>query len=71
MLHLILKAYRQSEGLSVRAMAGQIGIDHATLWRFEEGKEIRTRQWVAILHWTLTGATLTKQKEKILCRSVN
>lgn len=54
MLARLVKAYRETEKISTRDLAQIIGIDHTILWRFEQGKEIRSPQWVKIAKWVLT-----------------
>ena len=50
----VIRAYRESKGISVRAMAKIIGVEHTALWRFEQGRQINTPSWVAIIKWLLT-----------------
>lgn len=49
----VIRGYRESRQLSVRALASQIGVEHTKLWRFENGREVQARVWVRIFLWLL------------------
>jgi transcriptional regulator with XRE-family HTH domain len=51
---LLLKAYRQQEGISLRKLAKIIGVQFSALHRFETGHEIEARHLVRIFKWALT-----------------
>ena len=55
LIGLLIRAYREKCGLTVRQLASQIGVGHTTLFRFERGETINTRSWVKIITWVLTG----------------
>lgn len=50
----VIAGYRKAENISVRELAARIGVEHSALWRFEQGKPIKTKLWVAIVKWLLT-----------------
>lgn len=50
----VIRGYRKAEGLSVRDLAKEIGVEHTVLWRFESGRAVRTALWVKIVKWLLT-----------------
>jgi transcriptional regulator with XRE-family HTH domain len=47
----IMRRWRINEEKSVRHVAAEIGIDHSTYWRFEQGKGIDAKAFVKILAW--------------------
>jgi transcriptional regulator with XRE-family HTH domain len=48
----LLKAYRESERLSLRELASDIGIDHNTLSRLERGDgEHGIELWIIVTNW--------------------
>lgn len=49
----LLQAYRFQEKISVRQMAKEIGVDHTSLWRFEQGESPKHKLFIAILKWAL------------------
>ena len=49
----LLQAYRFQEKISVRQMAKELGVDHTSLWRFEQGQIPKHKFFVAILKWAL------------------
>lgn len=51
---LLIRAYREKCGLSVRLLAHQIGVGHTALFRFERGQTITTKNWVKIIKWAIT-----------------
>jgi transcriptional regulator with XRE-family HTH domain len=50
----MLRTWRESQKLSVRQMAKVIGVGHTVLWRFENGQDINSAQWVKIIRHVLT-----------------
>ena len=46
-----LRVYRGVRGLSLREAADEIGVAHATLWRFEQGESVHSRHLPGILRW--------------------
>lgn len=53
-LRHILAGYRRSAGLSQRALAIEIGINHNALNRFEGGEEVSLENFTLILKWLIT-----------------
>lgn len=47
----LIENYRLTKRISVRDLAGQIGVDHCALFRLEKGKEIDTCNFLKILRW--------------------
>jgi transcriptional regulator with XRE-family HTH domain len=50
----VLAGYRRNAGLSVRALALEIGINHSALNRFENGEEISSENLKTIIKWLLS-----------------
>lgn len=53
-LRNVLAGYRRNAGLSLRALAVEIGIQFVALQRFETGKEISAENFTLILRWLLS-----------------
>lgn len=53
MLAKLIAAYMEKNKISLRAMAAEIEIPHDALWRFEQGKQIKTAHWTKIVKWAL------------------
>lgn len=39
--------------MTLRNMAKEIGVDHTSLWRFEQGEAPKHKLFIAILKWAL------------------
>jgi ribosome-binding protein aMBF1 (putative translation factor) len=50
----VLAGYRRNAGLSTRALAVEIGINHSALHRFENGEEISSENLKTIFKWLLS-----------------
>ena len=46
-----LRIYRKTTGISLRALADEIGVHYSTLYRFEKGEVIMTDSWHKINAW--------------------
>lgn len=44
---------RKQSGLSLRDVAGETGVDHCCIYRFEHHKPIDTVAYIALMHWTV------------------
>lgn len=49
----LLRSYRLQENMTLRNMAKEIGVDHTSLWRFEQGEAPKHKLFIAILKWAL------------------
>lgn len=49
----VLRCWRHHEELTTREAAKMLGIDHATLWRFEQGEAVNQATLVTIWRWLL------------------
>lgn len=49
----VLRKWRLMSELDVRQAAGMIGLDHATLWRVEQGKPPSAETLRSILVWMM------------------
>jgi len=47
-LHERLRAAREAQGLTLRALARLLQVDHATLWRWESGRRAPNRQLTVV-----------------------
>lgn len=47
----ILRVWREAQGLGLRAVANQIGINHGTLGRIERGEEVDGRTLIKLIIW--------------------
>lgn len=54
LLARMVRAFRESERMTVKTLAKRIGVEYTCLWRFENGKQVEARQWVKIVKWALT-----------------
>ena len=52
-LSTVLETYRKHEGLTLRTLGPQIGVDHTTLWRFLQGHPCDDKTLVSIWIWLL------------------
>jgi DNA-binding XRE family transcriptional regulator len=50
-LPAMLKAYRAAKGLTMAQAAAQVGVARMTIWRLENGKDVRMHLLVAVLDW--------------------
>ena len=50
----MVKAYRVGRGFSIRDMANHTGIEHTALWRFEQGRFLRLRQYANLMRWVFS-----------------
>jgi len=53
-LQKMFSAWRRQEKLSIRKAAKRIGITHSALFRFENNREVESRQLITIMRWALT-----------------
>jgi hypothetical protein len=60
-LRHVLSGYRRNSGLSLRAMAVEIGVQFTALQRFETGKEISAENFARILRWLLSETEVEKE----------
>lgn len=61
----LLRFYRAQCGTSLRSLAAEIGVEFTMLSRFERGRTINQRSWVAIFMWLLgEDGTKTTTKNK-------
>ena len=61
----LLRYYRAQAKISLRKLAAEIGVEFTMLSRFERGRNINQRSWVAIFMWLLgedTHPQTTKRK---------
>ena len=54
LLPRIVHNHREFERLTIRQLAKIIGIETTSLWRFEQGRPVKSSTWVAIVTWLLT-----------------
>lgn len=50
-LPTMLRAYRRARGLTMAQAAAQVGVARMTIWRIENGKDVRMHLLVAVLDW--------------------
>lgn len=50
----LVKAYRESQGMSIRQMSKLTGIEHTALWRFEQGRFLRVKQFTNLVRWVFS-----------------
>lgn len=60
-LGVVLRAWRQERGLTIREVASSMGVSHPTLSRIENGKGVNTEVLLKIMHW------LSCEEPKIKC----
>lgn len=47
----MLKAYRTAKGLTMNQAGAAVGVARMTIWRIENGKDVRMHLLVAVLDW--------------------
>ena len=52
-LGIVLRRWRLMEERTTRDVAKEMGIPHATLWRFEQGKDVDGVTLGKILNWLI------------------
>jgi len=51
-LHVTVRERRRARGVSQAALAGRLGINRSSLWRFERGElDLRPRHLIELLRW--------------------
>lgn len=50
-LPAMLKAYRAAKGLTMAQAGAAVGVARMTIWRIENGKDVRMHLLVAVLDW--------------------
>ena len=58
----VIKKYRIMNEMSQRKLADEIGVDHSTFCRFENGEDISARTMMSIINWLFEDATNKKIK---------
>lgn len=59
-LSQLLRDHMAARKLSVRALAGEIGMDHNNLWRIVRGENTRADNVVKILAWMCSTPTVSQ-----------
>lgn len=52
-LSLVLKAYRQANGLSLKSLSRRMGICYVTLHRLEHGRPVMSTELIKIWRWLM------------------
>lgn len=47
----MLKAYRAAKGLTMAQAGAAVGVARMTIWRLENGKDVRMHLFTAVLDW--------------------
>lgn len=50
----LVKAYRETHKLSIRQMSVRTGVEHTALWRFEQGRFLRVKQFTNLVRWVFS-----------------
>jgi transcriptional regulator with XRE-family HTH domain len=61
----IIQAWRKQERLSLQKASRLMGVEYTALWRFERGRPVNSRCWVALMLWLLSEDKTPRQKQKL------